>query len=131
MVADFGDEAAEMTMDCNDAVLQFAHVCEGNTLDRRKLIARGLALGLSLPAVAAVLNATRGTAEAGAATRRLAASTPQTSKALVEGYNLDFSRMDPVNTEWADPSFNAMYEGLCTVDAKQRFVSQLAESWHP
>ena len=48
---------------------------------------------------------------------------------LREGYDLDFSRMDPINTSWYDPGFFALYEAAITLDQKAKFVPQLATGW--
>jgi peptide/nickel transport system substrate-binding protein len=54
---------------------------------------------------------------------------PKTGGTLREGYDLDFSRMDPINTNWYDPGFYALYEHLITLDPDGKYVPQLAESW--
>jgi peptide/nickel transport system substrate-binding protein len=101
---------------------------ENNLISRRQFVMRATALGLSLPAISGIL------ASSGfAATRRRAvgaiASAPRVGGTLREGYDLDFSRMDPINTSWYDPGFFALYEALITLDPKARFVPQLAQSW--
>ena len=48
---------------------------------------------------------------------------------LVEGYDLDFSRMDPINGSWYDPGFFALYEALITNNPDGGLEPQLAESW--
>ena len=53
----------------------------------------------------------------------------KTGGTLREGYDLDFSRMDPINTSWYDPGFFALYEAAITLDQKARFVPQLATGW--
>ena len=55
---------------------------------------------------------------------------PRPSRAtLREGYDLDFSRLDPINTNWYDPAFYAVYESLVTNDPDGKYVPQIAESW--
>lgn len=95
-------------------------------LTRRGFMQRALALGLSLPAISGLLLAARsGAAEAAPA----AADTPKTGGTLREGYDLDFSRMDPIATDWYDPGFYALYEAVITNDPDGNFVPQIAEKW--
>ena len=37
---------------------------------------------------------------------------PTPGGTLREGYDLDFSRLDPVATDWYDPAFYALFESL-------------------
>ena len=93
-------------------------------LSRREAMKRAAALGLSIPAVAAAL------AKVGPVSAAVRAQAqPKTGGTLREGYDLDFSRMDPVNTNWYDPGFYALYEHLITLDPDGKYVPQLAESW--
>jgi peptide/nickel transport system substrate-binding protein len=100
---------------------------EENQISRRTFVTRAAALGLSLPAIGGLL-----ASSSSAATRSgTARSTGQVrvGGTLREGYDLDFSRMDPINTSWYDPGFFALYEAAITLDPKARFVPQLASSW--
>jgi peptide/nickel transport system substrate-binding protein len=101
---------------------------EENQISRRQFVTKAAALGLSLPTVGGLL-----ASSSSAATRRTAAdqaaTAPQVGGTLREGYDLDFSRMDPINTSWYDPGFFALYEALITLDPKARFVPQLGLSW--
>ena len=54
---------------------------------------------------------------------------PVAGGTLREGYDLDFSRMDPVGTNWYDPAFSALYENVITNDPEGAKVPQIAESW--
>ena len=101
---------------------------EQNLISRRQFVARAAALGLSLPAISGIL-ASPGVAARSRRTGRAAASAPRVGGTLREGYDLDFSRMDPINTSWYDPGFFALYEALITLDPKAKFVPQLAQSW--
>lgn len=94
---------------------------------RRQFIARASMLGLSLPTIAALVAACGGDDEEGAPAGE--AGAPSAGGTLREGYDLDFSRMDPINTTWYDPAFFALYEALITLDEDQNVVPQLAESW--
>jgi peptide/nickel transport system substrate-binding protein len=89
-------------------------------LSRRDVFKRATALGLSIPFVSAMLMKS---------TTVVAQETPKTGGTLREGYDLDFSRMDPINTNWYDPGFYALYEHLITLDPDGAYVPQLAESW--
>jgi peptide/nickel transport system substrate-binding protein len=101
---------------------------ENNHISRRQYIARATALGLSLPAISGIL-ASSGAAAARRRVGREAAAAPRVGGTLREGYDLDFSRMDPINTSWYDPGFFALYEAVITLDQKAKFVPQLAQSW--
>jgi peptide/nickel transport system substrate-binding protein len=105
---------------------------------------RALALGLALPLIASVLAACGG----GKAEPAAEEPTPPPEEApapapeevpqevqpvvggtLREGYDLDFSRMDPINTNWYDPGFFTLYDAMLTNDADGNYVPQLAETW--
>ena len=58
-----------------------------------------------------------------------ATGAPKRGGTLKEGYDLDFSRMDPINTNWYDPAFFALYDALVTNDPEGNIVPQLAEKW--
>jgi ABC-type transport system substrate-binding protein len=91
-------------------------------LSRRDFMRRAAALGLSVPAAAAIL------ASAGP---RLAAAqdTPKTGGEFIEGYDRDFTKMDPVFSGWADPGYNLIYEYVMLRDAEGAIVPALADSW--
>lgn len=105
---------------------------------RRTFVKRGLALGLALPTIGAILAAC-GEEEAAppppaepappGEEPAPAAEEPVVGGELREGYDLDFSRMDPINTTWYDPGFFALYDAIITSDPDGNFVPQLAESW--
>lgn len=117
--------------DHRDLVNDLASAYRSGKLTRRDVMVRAMALGLSVPAVSALL---AGGASA-APTHRAANATalrqdaPTPGGTLREGYDLDFSRMDPINTNWYDPGFYALYEHAITVDPDGKFVPQIAESW--
>lgn len=108
-------------------------------ISRREFMTRALALGLSMPAIAATLAACAparektppppGQASPTPAAQAPTALEPRTGGILREGYDLDFSRLDPINTNWYDPAFFAIYEALITNDPDGNFVPQLAEKW--
>jgi peptide/nickel transport system substrate-binding protein len=89
-------------------------------LSRRDVLKRATALGVSAPFVSALLMKSA---------PAMAQDQPKTGGTLREGYDLDFSRMDPINTNWYDPGFYALYEHVITLDPDGKYVPQLAESW--
>jgi len=94
-------------------------------LSRRALMQRAAAIGVSVPVVAALL-----AGEATAAAAMLPArQEPKQGGTLREGYDLDFSRMDPVATDWYDPAFFALYESLLIDAPDGQLQPQLAEAW--
>lgn len=97
---------------------------EDKQISRRQFVTRATALGLSLPAIGGLL-----ASSSSAATRRTGAEAARVGGTLREGYDLDFSRMDPINTSWYDPGFFALYEAVITLDKNAKFVPQLATSW--
>ena len=48
---------------------------------------------------------------------------------LREGYDLDFSELDPVNTDWYDPAFATLYDSLMIDEPDGTLEPNLAESW--
>jgi len=89
-------------------------------VSRRDVFKRATALGLSIPFVSAALMKTATVS---------AQDQPKTGGTLREGYDLDFSLMDPIATNWYDPGFYALYEHVITLDPDGKYVSQLAETW--
>src|SRR5207248_11375236 len=91
-------------------------------VSRRQFVSQALALGLSMSSIGALLAAcSTSTTSSG--------TTPKQGGTLREGYDLDFSRLDPINTNWYDPAFYAVYESLVTNDPDGKYVPQIAESW--
>src|SRR5262245_45851844 len=114
----------------NQEIESVVESLEERQISRRQFVARATALGLSLPAIGGLLAGT------GSAARRrvgrasgVAGAAARMGGTLREGYDLDFSRMDPINTSWYDPGFFALYEAAITMDQKARFVPQLATGW--
>src|SRR5216684_1099111 len=91
-------------------------------LSRRQFVKGALALGLGMTTIGALLAACNSTTGGGS-------TTPKTGGTLKEGYDLDFSRLDPINTNWYDPAFYAVYESLLTNDPQGNYVAQIASSW--
>src|SRR5215211_1639289 len=103
-----------------DALEDVLREYRASRISRRDVLKRATALGLSIPFVSAMLMK---------APTAMAQETPKTGGTLREGYDLDFSRMDPINTNWYDPGFYALYEHMITLDPDGTYVPQLAESW--
>ncbi len=103
---------------------------EKGHISRRQFVASATVLGLSLPAISGVLAAGSGAANLSQqAAGKLGRTVVRQGGTLREGYDLDFSRMDPINTSWYDPGFFALYEAVITLDQHHTFVPQLAEKW--
>jgi peptide/nickel transport system substrate-binding protein len=107
-------------MEHRDALENLLREYRAARLSRRDVLKRATALGLSVPFVSAMLMKS--------APAR-AQDQPKTGGTLREGYDLDFSLMDPIATNWYDPGFYALYEHAITLDPDGKYVPQLAESW--
>jgi peptide/nickel transport system substrate-binding protein len=107
-----------------DSVARMVDAYREGNLSRREFVQRGVALGLTVPALLGLL------AEAAAAGGNApAGSTVKTGGTLREGYDLDFSRMDPIATTWYDPGFYALYQSIVNKDPKGTIVPDIATSW--
>src|SRR5262245_325674 len=95
-------------------------------VSRRDFVKAGVALGFSMSAIGGLLAACSNQSQS---SQNAASGTPKRGGTLREGYDLDFSRMDPINTTWYDPGFFALYDALVINDPNGAFVSQLAEKW--
>ena len=120
-------------MDHQDSLHRLIDDYRSAKISRRDVMKRGAVLGLSVSAIAGLL-VKAGPASAASSSRTGSSlarfqDTPQTGGTLREGYDLDFSRMDPINTNWYDPGFYALYEHILTLDPDGNYVPQLAESW--
>jgi peptide/nickel transport system substrate-binding protein len=117
-------------------------------IDRRQFFKRAAALGISVSAAGTLLAAcggggdgaeTAATSAGGEATTAAATTAAATTEAagepvvggiLLEGYDRDVSRLDPVATTWWDASlFPAVHETVVTQDAEGAFIPMIAESW--
>ena len=94
----------------------------GGTLSRRQFVKGALALGFGMTTIGGILAACSGATNT-------TSGTPKKGGTLKEGYDLDFSRLDPINTNWYDPAFYAVYESLVTNDPQGNYVPQIASSW--
>src|SRR5687768_1104625 len=109
---------------------------ERGGVDRRAFIRRAAFIGLSLPTISSVLAACGGSDDGAPAQDKLPATGEVGKQAegrpggtLREGYDRDFSRMDPINTSYYDPAFFALYEAIITNDPEREYVPEIAESW--
>lgn len=109
---------------------------ERGGVDRRAFIRRAALIGLSLPAISTLLAACGGGDTSSSAQDKLPVSGQMGDQeegrpggTLREGYDRDFSRMDPINTTYYDPGFMALYEAIITLDADRKHVPEIAESW--
>lgn len=91
-------------------------------MSRRGLLAAAATLGVSATALNRVLVAE-------VAASPLAQDEPVSGGTLREGYDLDFSRLDPVSTNWYDPAFHALYDSLLIDAPDGTLQPNLAESW--
>jgi peptide/nickel transport system substrate-binding protein len=118
-------------MEHEQSLNQLVHDYRCRKLSRREFMHRATALGLSMPAIATVLLSRPTSADAAPETA-LVPSVTQEAKSggvLREGYDLDFSRLDPIATNWYDPAFFALYDAAITNNPDGELVPQLAESW--
>jgi peptide/nickel transport system substrate-binding protein len=96
-------------------------------LDRREFFKRAGVLGLSMSAAASLL-ASPAFAKTRAASKASTGSVV-TGGNFVEGYDRDFTKMDPVQSGWADPGYNALYEYTMIRDPSGKIVPAMASSW--
>jgi peptide/nickel transport system substrate-binding protein len=91
-------------------------------LSRRDLLIKSAALGVTATTLGQLLARE-------AAASPLAQEEPVVGGTLREGYDLDFSKYDPVNTNWYDPAFHALYDSLLIDAPDGTLQPNLAESW--
>jgi peptide/nickel transport system substrate-binding protein len=116
-----GGETLEGQMDSVDRLVDAYR--EG-AISRRQFVKRGAALGLTMSAISGLL-----AEAAGAVGGRVERSAAKQGGTLREGYDLDFSRMDPIATTWYDPGFYALYDSIVDKNPKGQIVPDLATSW--
>jgi peptide/nickel transport system substrate-binding protein len=108
---------------------------QSSRISRRDALKRAAALGIGASTLSAMLvaagpqRASAAPASPGSRSLTRGQEEPVVGGTLREGYDLDFSRMDPVATNWYDPSFSAVYENVITNDPEGAKVPQIAESW--
>ncbi len=109
-------------MDNRETFLTLLEGYRDGALSRRDLLVRAAALGMSATTLGHLL-----AREAAAAPA--AQDEPVVGGTLREGYDLDFSKLDPVNTNWYDPAFHALYDSLLIDAPDGSLQPNLAESW--
>lgn len=116
-------------------------------ISRRDFFKRAGALGLTLSMAGAILAACGGGGSSGGETSAAAptdtgggeTAAPTTSEGgggepvkggqLVEGYDRDFTKMDTVQSNWADPGYVSIYEFTVVRDADGAYQPALVDSW--
>ncbi|MFN0152964.1 MAG: ABC transporter substrate-binding protein [Gaiella sp.] len=94
-------------------------------INRREFFKRAAALGIGVSAAGTLLAACTGDDEAGSGDD----GKPVKGGQLIEGYDRDFAKMDPVLTSWDDPSFVALYEFPVIRDADGLYLPAFFDSW--
>jgi peptide/nickel transport system substrate-binding protein len=105
-----------------DALNELVAGYRARRLSRRDVLVGAAALGISATVLGDAL------------AREVAAAPavqdePRSGGTLREGYDLDFSRLDPVATNWYDPAFHALYDSLMIDAPDGTLQPNLAESW--
>ena len=117
-------------------------------ISRRQFFQRSAALGVSLSLAGTLLAACGGDDEEAAAPPSEEPTTPPSEEPpaeeppaeepagepvsggqLVEGYDRDFTRMDTVQSNWADPAYVALYEFTVVRDADGAYQPGLVDGW--
>jgi peptide/nickel transport system substrate-binding protein len=81
------------------------------------------------PAPPAETEGETGVAEEPPAEEPPAAGEPVVGGQLVEGYDRDFTKMDTVQSNWADPAYVALYEFTVVRDPAGGYQPALVDSW--
>lgn len=106
-------------------------------VSRRAFFSRAGAIGVSMSAAASILAAcsggrsgdSSGPASVTTGGGSTDAGPVQKGGQLVEGYDRDFSPLNPVLTPWDDPGFVAVYEYPLIRDANGEYKASMFESW--
>ena len=128
-----------------DSVERLLDQYAARRIDRRQFFKRAGALGISLSAAGTLLAACGGRDEAAAPPAEPAPApaepepappaepapaTPVSGGTLLEGYDRDVTRADPVNTAWWDAHlYPVQHETVLARDPDNQFVPMLAESY--
>jgi ABC-type transport system substrate-binding protein len=98
-------------------------------INRRAFFKRAGLIGVSVATAANVLSTFGAISKAAAATgARLAAGGPKKGGTLIQGYDRDFTKMDTVQSGWADPGYYALYEFVQVRGPKGGITTGMAES---
>jgi peptide/nickel transport system substrate-binding protein len=109
-------------VETRDTFLALIEEYRNGQLSRRDLLVRAAALGVSATTLGQLL--VRETVAMPAAQ-----DEPVVGGTLREGYDLDFSKLDPVSTDWYDPAFHALFDSLLIDAPDGTLQPNLAESW--
>jgi peptide/nickel transport system substrate-binding protein len=134
-----------------DSVEQLVDDYTARQITRRDFFKRSAALGITVSVAGALLAACGGDDEEAAAPpaegeppaetppadtaaaeeppAEEPAGEPVTGGQLIEGYDRDFTRMDTVQSNWADPAYVALYEFTVVRDAEGGYQPGLVDSW--
>lgn len=93
------------------------------TISRRTFMIRASVVGLGVAASGSLLAACAPT------TSGQPTGDPAAGGVFREGYNRDFTPVDPVANAWADPTFNAFFEALVIRDPEGSLVPSLADEF--
>jgi peptide/nickel transport system substrate-binding protein len=96
-------------------------------IDRREFFKRAGALGISMSAASALLASPAFARREGV--DAVLAPGVRRGGTFIEGYDRDFTKMDAVQSGWADPGYNAIYEYTVIRDPRGKIVPAMAESW--
>ena len=98
-------------------------------IDRRAFFKRAGLIGVSVATAANVLSTFGAISKAAAATgTRLGAAGPLKGGTLIQGYDRDFTKMDTVQSGWADPGYYALYEFVQVRNPQGGISNGMAES---
>ena len=109
-------------METRESFLAMLEEYRAGGLTRRDLLISAAALGIGASALGQFLAREAPVAAA-------AQDEPVVGGTLREGYDLDFSRLDPVATNWYDPAFHSLYDSLLIDAPDGSLQPNLAESW--
>lgn len=99
-------------------------------LDRRSFLKRAMALGLTAPAVSALLAACTDAGDTLEEQPDVDIGLPKVGGVLLEGYDRDVQRMDPITALWWDAaSYPVCHEALFAQGPDGAFHTMLSESW--
>jgi peptide/nickel transport system substrate-binding protein len=100
-------------------------------IDRRGFLKSVAVFGISASAASTLLAACGSTSSSGKSSAGSSSSsgTPVSGGTFREGYDRDFSPINPVYTAWDDPDFNALFEAVVIRDPEGNVVPMLADSF--
>jgi peptide/nickel transport system substrate-binding protein len=96
-------------------------------VSRRGFLKRAGALGIGALAAGSILAACGG--ESTDEASPVATTQPVSGGTFREGYDRDFSPLDPVYSNWDDPGMNAVYEAVAIRDPQGTLVPMLCDSF--